>query len=747
MAVSTETESEARIQFPVTGMTCAACQARVQRALAAVPGVVDASVNLMTKTAAVSFDATRVAPTRLIDAVRATGYDAELPRDDVSPLESLAPQDRAAADESRSLSIRATVSVLLGLAVMIGSMVVGPSTAANYVLLALTLTIMAWAGGSIYRRAWLAVRHKSADMNTLVSLGTGAAFLYSLVATVTPDLFSRNGIVPDVYYEAVIIIIGLVLAGRALEARATRKTSEALRKLVTLLPPVARVDNAGEWLEKPLAEVHSGETVVVRPGERIPVDGIVVDGTSEVDQSMLTGEPFPVRKSAGDSVVGGTLNTRGSFRYRATSVGVDSVLARIVMMMRDAQSSRAPIQRLADKVSAVFVPTVLAIAILTLAAWLLIGGITALPQALVAAVSVLIIACPCAMGLAVPTAVMVATGRGAELGLLIKGGEVLQRTADIDTVVLDKTGTLTEGIPRVVAVTPIDSMSEDRLLQTAAAVERHSEHPLATAIVRAATDRGLTAKSVDRFDSHTGRGVSGIVDGNRVSVGSARMMKDLGVEPRDTGSHLQSEAGLASVFVSVDGRHVGAIQVGDQVRASSREAVKLLKAMGLDVRLLTGDNPETAQDVASRTAIDSVTAAALPGDKLGEIERLKASGRVVAMVGDGINDAPALARADVGISMPKGTDIAIEASDIALMRSDLRSVATAIALARRTMKTMKENLFWAFIYNVVGIPVAAGVLYPLTGLMLSPLIASAAMAFSSVSVVTNSLRLRSAKLL
>jgi len=620
------------------------------------------------------------------------------------------------------------------------------SQVADYALLALTLGILAWAGRDIYRRAWTATRHGSADMNTLVALGTGAAFLYSLIATIAPSLFARNGIAPDVYYEAVIFIIGLVLAGRAIEARATRKTSDALRRLVTLLPPLARVEADGAWVEKPLDQVRSGETVVIRPGERIPVDGVLLEGESEVDESMLTGEPLPVAKTSGDTVVGGTVNTTGSFRYRATSVGADSVLARIVALMRDAQSSRAPIQRLADQVSAVFVPSVVVVAIATFIAWYAIAGSAGLPRAIAAAVSVLIIACPCAMGLAVPTAVMVATGRGAELGLLIKGGEALQRAGDVNTVVLDKTGTVTEGTPAVATVTSVGSFSREEILSYASSLERHSEHPIAAAIVRAAEGADL-AFAVREFKSHTGAGITGKVNHRDVAVGNVRLMREIGVNGdvgRRSGEFAMLE-GASELYVAIDRRIAGVIAVSDSLRPTSRDAVRELEAMGIEVMLLTGDRRSSADSIAKAIGVKTVIAEVFPEDKVKEIRSLQESGRIVAMVGDGINDAPALAQSDVGISMPKGTDIAIEASDIALMRSDLRGVPAAISLSRQTMAVMKQNLFWAFVYNVIGIPIAAGVLFPLTGMMLSPVIASAAMALSSISVVGNSLRLRHAR--
>ncbi|HEY1951917.1 MAG TPA: heavy metal translocating P-type ATPase [Gemmatimonadaceae bacterium] len=729
----------------MTGMTCAACQARVQRALSSEPGVVDASVNLLTNTAAVRYDPATVGPQRLVDAVRATGYDAELPPTETRPTLTTPPEHREAS-EARSLSVKAGVSVATGIAAMLVSMTVTRGAAVNYALLVVTAAILAWAGRDIYRRAWKAARHRSADMNTLVALGTGASFTYSAVATVAPQLFARHGIVPDVYYEAVVFIIGLVLAGRAIESRARRRTGDALRRLVSLLPPRARIERDGRSIEVGLETVRAGDIVMVRPGERLPVDGLIVDGESEIDESMLTGEPLPVLKRVGHNVVGGTVNTTGAFRYRATSVGEDSVLARIVRLMRDAQSSRAPIQKLADKVSAVFVPVVVSIAMVTFLVWYFAAGDAALPRAIVAAVSVLIIACPCAMGLAVPTAVMVATGRGAELGLLIKGGEVLQRAGDVDTVVLDKTGTVTEGAPTVVGISAESAVSEGDLLRFAASLERYSEHPIAMAVVRAAEARGIRPGEASNFRSLTGAGVAGRVEGRSVAVGSAVLVEQLGLSRDGTVPPPNSNDAATELFVVIDGRIAGNILVADTVRSSSREAVDRLAMLGIDVVMVTGDRLAAARAAASAAGIDKVIAEVLPAGKVAEVRSLQEAGRVVAMVGDGVNDAPALARADVGMSMPRGTDIAIEASDIAMMRADLRAVPTAIALSRRTMRTMKQNLFWAFVYNAIGIPIAAGALYPMTGLTLSPIIASAAMALSSVSVIANSLRLRTASL-
>ncbi len=746
MATLLEAEEKTSISFPVTGMTCAACQARVQRKLTGLPGVADASVNLITNTAAVRFDPAVITAPELVSAVKATGYGAELPTEAPNYLRPDSHADDVEARDAKSLAIKAGTSIVAGVAAMVLSMAMMGNVAANYAQLAITAVIMLWAGRDFYVRAWAALRHRSADMNTLVALGTGAAFLYSLVATVSPGTFVRNGIAADVYYEAVIIIIGLVLTGRALEARARRKTSVALRQLATLIPPQARVEQAGDWVEKPVDAITSGEIILVRPGERVPVDGVIIDGSSAVDESMLTGEPMPVTKATGDRVVGGTVNTTGAFRYRATSVGADSVLARMVKLMREAQSSRAPIQRLADRVSAVFVPAVVAIAISTFVAWYFLADTAAIPRGLAAAVAVLIIACPCAMGLAVPTAVMVATGRGAEMGLLIKGGEILQRAGDVDTVVFDKTGTITEGKPAVTRVDPSDGWTEEQLVAIAASVEHHSEHPLATSVVSVAGARNIPLVPVTEFRSHTGAGVSGVVGGKKVVVGNAKLMRSMAAVEIPPHLTAEDERAETQLYVAVNGRMAGLIAVSDPIRPAAAMAVSSLRKQGIEVVLLTGDMQSTADAVAAQTGIQTVVAEVLPDGKVAEIRRLQDEGRVVAMVGDGINDAPALAQSDVGIAMASGTDIALEASDIALMRPDLTGVSSAIALSRRAMATMKQNLFWAFIYNVVGIPIAAGVLYPFTGLMLSPILASAAMALSSVSVVTNSLRLRGATL-
>ena len=748
---------ERTIRIPVSGMTCAACQARVQRTLQRQPGVMDAGVNLMMHDATVRYSPDAVSPEQLVAAIRDTGYGAELPPAVEDAFAEQEARDRAQAEEFAELKRKAIVSGAIGAVAMFAPMAlmpVVPHGVVNGVLLVLTVAVMTWAGRRFYTRAWAAFRHRSADMNTLIALGTGAAFIYSLIATVAPQFFLSGGVAPDVYYEAVIVIIALILTGNAFEARAKAATSAALRALAGLQPSTARVVRGEQELDVPVADVRRGDVVAVRPGERLPVDGEVVSGDSAVDESMLTGESAPVPKAAGARVIGGTINRTGALHYRATTLGADSVLAQIVKLMRDAQGTRAPIQNLADRISGVFVPVVVAIAVATFVTWLVAGNMAGFQapgvRAFAAAVAVLIIACPCAMGLAVPTAVMVATGRGAEAGVLIKGGEALQRAGAVDTVVLDKTGTVTEGRPTVTDVVLVDgsTRTSDDLLALAASLESSSEHPLADAIVRRAKEGGLTLARAERFQSVTGRGAAASVSGHEVLAGNEALLAERGIDVaslRDAATRLSAEA-KTPVYVAVDGALAGLLAIADPIKPTSREAIAALRARRIDVVMLTGDTQRTADAVARAAGIDRVVAGVLPEGKVREIERLQQSGRVVAMVGDGVNDSAAIAQSDVGIAIGTGTDIAAEAADVVLMRGDLRSVVDAIALSRRTMRTMKQNLFWAFIYNVVGIPIAAGALYPAFGWLLSPVIASAAMAFSSVSVVANSLRLRRARL-
>ena len=772
------TESTA-VDLNVSGMTCAACQANVQRALKRQPGVADATVNLMTGQARVIFDPSVVQPAQLVSAVEDIGYGAEVPSVEASAVAAQVARDEEQILEFRALRARAIVCGVLAVVAMILSMplmtagshaqgvVVDPvmrwamlqltpaltriapmlyaipARTLTWVLLTMTTFVMAWGGRRFYVVGVRALLHRVPDMNSLVAVGTGAAFVYSLIATVRPSLFTSAHVTPDVYYEAVIVIIALVLAGRTMEARAKRQTAEALRTLASLQPTSATVLDDGIEQERPIDRLLRGDLLLVRPGERVPVDGEVVDGMTTVDESMLTGEPMPVTRRCGDPVTGGTINRTGAITVRATRVGPDSTLAQIVRLMRDAQASRASIQQLADRVSAVFVPIVIGISVVTVSAWLVFGGEGASVRALAAGVAVLIIACPCAMGLAVPTAVMVATGRASEFGVLIKGGEALQRLGEVTTIVLDKTGTVTEGRPLVT------SAPEQTVLALAAAVERLSEHPLGEAVVRAANERGISIPAADHFSAEPGQGVSAVVQTAgafstvAVRVGKAEWVAPNGLETRwQEASARLAAAAQTPVFVSRDDEVIGVIAIADPIRPHSRAAVDGLRVLQLDVVMLTGDRKATADVIAAEAGITQVVSDVLPKGKVDIVRDLQRNGRAVAMVGDGINDAPALAQADVGVAMGSGTDVALEAADVALMRGDLRALVSAIRLSRAAMRTIRQNLFWAFVYNVIGIPVAAGVLYPVFGVLLSPMLASAAMAFSSVSVVTNSLRLR-----
>ena len=735
------------IRIPVSGMTCAACQARVQRTLQKQPGVADASVNLMLNDATIRFDPSATTPEQLVSVIRDTGYGAELAAANASPIAEQDARDATADVEFRDLRTKAVASGLIGAAMMLFML---PLPAQ----LVLTVGVMAWAGRHFYVRAWSALRHRATDMNTLISLGTGAAFVYSLLATIHPEFFTSRGVAANVYYDSVVIIIAFILLGNMFEARAKTRTASALRALANLQPKLARVMRDDREFELPIEQVVVGDVVLVRPGERVSVDGDVVFGESAVDESMLTGESMPVLKHVGDRAIGGTMNGTGAFRLRATTLGNDSVLAQIVTLMRDAQGSRAPIQALADRISSVFVPVVMSLAVLTFVVWYVASDSAPAVRAFAAAVSVLIIACPCAMGLAVPTAVMVATGKGAALGVLIKGGEALQRAGDVTTIVLDKTGTVTEGRPTItdILLSPHSAFATQHttrdLLSLVASLETLSEHPLADAIVQHARDQGVAVQAPQEFASVSGRGAYGVVDGFAVTVGNADLMNDYAVNVSPLHVEAERFAGLGRtpMFVAIDGALAGVIAVADPIKASSRAAIERFKSMGLAVVMLTGDNIQTAQAIARDAGIDHVVAGVLPVGKVAEIRRLQQAGAVVAMVGDGVNDAPALAQADVGMAIGSGSDVAVEAGDVVLMRGDLQSAADAIVLSRRTMRTIKQNLFWAFIYNVIGIPVAAGVLYPAFGVLLSPVLASAAMAFSSVSVVSNSLRLRGARI-
>ncbi len=771
--------------FEISGMTCAACAATVQRRLRKVPGVEAADVNFATRRARVLADAGAAPDERLIAAVRDAGYDVvEPPAAEEGALAGALSAETAAAarEQSRYRELRAKALFALPAAVlaMVLSMprmhaagAVGradlfqrlvapvdhllgaafpalyrlPERGVDLFLFALTLAVMAWPGAGFFRGAARGLRHGVLNMDTLIALGSGSAFLFSAVATFAPGVFTRAGLGADVYYEAVVWILALVLLGRVLEARAVGKASAAIRRLLAMGARTARVRRDGREVEIPAAEIRVGDLVVVRPGEKVATDGRLVEGRSPVDESMLTGEPVPVVKSPGDEVVGATLNSSGTFTFRATRVGSDTVLAQIVRAVERAQRDKAPIQRLADRIAAIFVPAVLAVATVALVAWWLLGPPPQAVFALVAFVTVLIIACPCALGLATPTAIMVGSGKGAEHGILLRGGEALETARRVTTVVFDKTGTLTRGRPEVTEVVAAAGADPATVLRLAAAAERRSEHPLAAAVLAAAEAAGVAAPgeaAPEAFTAVAGRGVAMRRDGRDLLVGSAAWLGERGVETAELAARADdlAAAGRTAVWVAAGGELVGLLAVADPLKERSPAAVARLRRMGLEVVLLTGDRLEAARTVAAQAGIERVIAEVLPAGKAAEVRRLQQAGAVVAMVGDGVNDAPALAQADLGVALDTGADVAIEAADLTVMGGDPGRVADAIELSRATVRTIHQNLVGAFLYNVVGIPIAAGVLYPVAGILLSPVFASLAMALSSVTVVTNSLRLR-----
>jgi Cu+-exporting ATPase len=733
-----------RVDLPVTGMTCAACALHIEQGLQKAPGVHTATVNFATSRATVEYDPASTDVSRLIATVKETGYGAMEPHSDMHHS-AAGMEDEEYRDARRKFIFAALFSLpTLVIAMSHGRIAALDFRGVEWLQLALTTPVIFYSGLEFYRGAWSALRHGFADMNTLIAVGTGAAYLYSVAATVWPEFFSTGHHAPPVYFEAAGVIIALILLGRMLESRAKGRTSEAIKRLIGLQPKTARVVRNHSEMDVPVEEVIVGDTVIVRPGEKIPVDGRITDGASAVDESMLTGESLPVEKKAGDEVFAATINKTGSFQFTATKVGRDTALRQIVRMVEEAQGSKAPIAKLADRISGIFTPAVILIAVATFIVWFMVSPAeTRLSQALVNFVSVLIIACPCALGLATPTAIMVGTGRGAERGILIKGGEVLQRAHRLQTIVLDKTGTITEGRPEMVDLVT-DGISEDELLKLAASAERSSEHPLGEAIVREAERRSIELSRASKFNALAGHGVEATVGGHRLLLGNERLMRERDIsldQFADRAARLADE-GKTPIFAAIDGRAAGLIAVADKINPRSKAAIEEMKRMGLEVAMITGDNRRAAQRVAREVGIEKVLAQVLPEGKAEEIKRLQSEGKVVGMVGDGINDAPALASADTGIAIGTGTDVAIESADITLIGDDLMGVATAIKLSRATMRTIKQNLFWAFIYNALGIPIAAGVLYPLTGWLLSPIIASAAMSLSSVSVVTNSLRLR-----
>jgi Cu+-exporting ATPase len=740
--------------FPVEGMDCASCVARVEQALSSVPGVVATSVNLASEKATVEYVAgTDVADLRraVADAGYRLGAEAQALEDVIS----------AAQREIRGMRNRFIVAAILAALVM--ALMWAPEFVGKpYLLWALATPVQFWAGWRFYQGAWGALKHKTADMNTLIATGTSAAYFYSLVAVFFPTLFTIGGIKPSLYFDTSSMIIALILLGRFLEARAKGQTSAAIKKLIGLKPKTALVIRDGEEREILVDDVQVGDIIMVHPGEQVPVDGIIHQGYSSIDESMITGESIPAEKKAGDGVIGGTINKTGSFHFEATKVGKDTTLARIIRLVEEAQSGKAPIQRLADVISSYFVPAVVGIAIVTFIIWFFIGPVPSLTFALLNFIAVLIIACPCALGLATPTAIMVGTGKGAEYGVLIRSPETLERSHQLTTVLLDKTGTLTRGQPRVTDIIASARWSKEEILRLAASAEYGSEHPLGEAIVKAASDKKLKLSPASHFRAVPGLGVEASVKKKKLLLGNLRLIENKGLSLNG----LEKEAerlrarGKTVMFLGVDKKVAGVIALADTIKPGAKAAMRALHKMGIEVAMLTGDNWRTAKAIAKEAGIDRVLAEVLPEHKAQEVKKLQAEGRVVAMVGDGINDAPALAQADVGIAIGSGTDVAMETGDITLISGDLVGIVIAISLSKRTMRTIKQNLFWAFAYNTALIPVGAGVLYLAFGTsgvpsglhfvlgeygFLNPILAAAAMAASSITVVLNSLRLRQFK--
>ncbi len=737
--------------FPVGGMTCASCVRRVEKALSSVPGVVSVSLNLALKKAIVEYlGGTALGSLRR--AVEEAGYELG------AEAETLEDVTVTAQREIRALKTKAIFAAVLGFSIL--ALGFGASFAGkSYLLWALATSVQFWAGWQFYRGAWGALRHRAADMNTLIAVGTSAAYFYSMVAVLFPGFFAARGLTPHVYFDTAAIIIALILLGRFLEARARGRTSAAIKKLIGMQPKVALVIRNGKEAEISIDDVQVGDLVIVRPGERVPVDGVISQGYSSIDESMITGESIPVEKKVGNEVIGATINKTGSFQFKATKVGRDTTLAQIIRMVEEAQGSKAPIQRLADVIASYFVPVVIGIAVATFIIWYFLGPPPALTFGLLNFVAVLVIACPCALGLATPTAIIVGTGKGAENGILIRSAEALERAHKITTVLMDKTGTLTQGEPRVTDVVAVAGYSQEEVLRLAASAERGSEHPLGESVVQAAREKKLKVSSPLDFKAIPGQGVEASVEDKKLLVGNLKLLQDRGLSLNGLEKETERfwQEGKTAMFLAVDGQVAGIITLADTIKPGAREAVAALRKMGIEVVMITGDNRRTAEAMAQEVSIDRVLAEVRPEHKAREVRKLQQGGNVTAMVGDGINDAPALAQADIGIAIGTGTDVAVETGDITLISGDLAGIVTAISLSKRTIRTIKQNLFWAFAYNSALIPIAAGALYftfGQTGVppglhfilgeygFLNPILAAGAMAASSITVVSNSLRLR-----
>ncbi len=737
-----------KVTLPIQGMTCASCVNKVEKALSHLKGVIQVNVNFARERASVDFIPEEVTIRDLKKAVQEAGYQVlEVKEEDIVEKERLAREAELSRLKWKFIIgaiLLVPILILMYGAAFLGRWV-GLSKNTNFLIQFLLATpVQFWAGWQFYVGFWKAVKYKTSDMNTLIAIGTSAAYLYSLIAMLFPQLFMVKGLMLDVYFDTSAAIIVLILLGRFLEAKAKGRTSEAIKKLIGLQPKTARVIRNGSETDLPVEEVTLGDMIVVRPGEKLPVDGILREGYSSVDESMVTGESLPVEKKVGDNVIGATINKTGTFKFEATKVGKDTVLAQIIRLVQEAQGSKPPIARLVDVIASYFVPMVILIAIITFIVWYFFGPHPALTYAFLNFIAVLIIACPCALGLATPTSIMVGTGKGAENGILIRGAEALETAHRLNTIVLDKTGTLTKGEPSATDVIESQKWTRKEILILAASAEKGSEHPLGEAIVRKAEEEGLGLSDSKDFQAIAGHGIEATIDSKKVLLGNSKLMEERNVSLNGwlERAELLSNEGKTPMFLAVDGEAIGIIAVADTLKENSKEAVETLQRMGLEVVMLSGDNQRTAKAIAQQIGINRVLAEVLPEMKTGEIKRLQAEGKKVGMVGDGINDAPALAQADVGIAIGTGTDVAMESSDITLIGGDLRGIVTAIALSKATIRNIRQNLFWAFAYNTILIPVAAGVLFPFFGILLNPIFAAGAMAFSSVTVVSNALRLR-----